>query len=219
MSNIIKPENLPPVVWNDARVITTELLAKVYGTDANNIQANHSRNRSRFTEGKHFYRITGDNLKNLRLTMSKSQIPAKARSLILWTERGAMRHAKMLETDKAWEVFETLEDCYFAVKAKEKAETNLSTVMDRYPLYYFTVDTVLRHKLMFNRVYLLLNLFAGSKRFKEMTKEQVAEVTEFCDRFAISQDTRADWQRIQENQIKMYGEPRQLDMVQKLLIS
>ncbi|MFO5253032.1 ORF6N domain-containing protein, partial [Salmonella enterica subsp. enterica serovar Stanley] len=37
-----------------------------------------------------------------------------ARSLILWTERGAARHAKMLETDQAWEVFEKLEDCYFS---------------------------------------------------------------------------------------------------------
>ncbi|EMX6652828.1 ORF6N domain-containing protein, partial [Salmonella enterica] len=35
-------------------------------------------------------------------------------SLILWTERGAARHAKMLETDQAWEVFEKLEDCYFS---------------------------------------------------------------------------------------------------------
>ncbi|HIB5071822.1 TPA: P22AR C-terminal domain-containing protein, partial [Escherichia coli] len=34
--------------------------------------------------------------------------------LILWTERGAARHAKMLETDRAWEVFEKLEDCYFS---------------------------------------------------------------------------------------------------------
>ncbi|EGA8634781.1 hypothetical protein ABRM53_005331 [Escherichia coli] len=40
----------------------------------------------------------------------------KARSLILWTERGAARHAKMLETDQAWDVFEKLEDCYFSQK-------------------------------------------------------------------------------------------------------
>ena len=33
---------------------------------------------------------------------------------MLWTERGAARHAKMLETDKAWDVFEQLEDSYFS---------------------------------------------------------------------------------------------------------
>ncbi len=30
-----------------------------------------------------------------------------ARSLILWTERSAARHAKMLETDRAWDVLKT----------------------------------------------------------------------------------------------------------------
>jgi hypothetical protein len=36
-----------------------------------------------------------------------------ARHLLLWTERGAARHAKILDTDQAWEVFERLEDAYF----------------------------------------------------------------------------------------------------------
>lgn len=51
------------------------------------------------------------------LTSSKivSEIPRQTRHLMLWTERGAARHAKMLDTDQAWEVFEKLEDCYFAV--------------------------------------------------------------------------------------------------------
>ncbi|MBF9538525.1 phage antirepressor Ant, partial [Escherichia coli] len=59
-------------------------------------------------------KIVGDDLKNLRVTFSYLQISPKTRSLILWTERGAARHAKMLETDQAWEVFEKLEDCYFS---------------------------------------------------------------------------------------------------------
>ncbi|ENT3909961.1 P22AR C-terminal domain-containing protein, partial [Escherichia coli] len=42
--------------------------------------------------------------------------------LILWTERGAARHAKMLETDQAWDVFEKLEDCYFSPGKAVQAE-------------------------------------------------------------------------------------------------
>ncbi len=38
------------------------------------------------------------------------------RTLYLWTRRGAMRHAKMLNTDKAWDVFEMLEDSYFVLE-------------------------------------------------------------------------------------------------------
>lgn len=51
-------------------------------------------------------------------------VAPRAKHLILWTERGAARHAKMLETDQAWEVFEKLEDCYFSQKRpSEKQES------------------------------------------------------------------------------------------------
>ena len=111
-------KNLSPVTYNQIPVITTELLARLYGTEAIRIQQNHHENKSRFIEGKHFFKAVGDELKNLRLVLSESQnavkISPKTRSLILWTERGAARHAKMLETDQAWDVFEKLEDCYFS---------------------------------------------------------------------------------------------------------
>ncbi|EPE5282378.1 ORF6N domain-containing protein [Escherichia coli] len=114
----ISVKNLSPVTYNQIPVITTELLACLYGTETIRIQQNHHENKSRFIEGKHFFKAVGDELKNLRLVLNESQnevkISPKTRSLILWTERGAARHAKMLETDQAWEVFEKLEDCYFS---------------------------------------------------------------------------------------------------------
>ncbi|EHP6092992.1 ORF6N domain-containing protein [Escherichia coli] len=116
MTTQISVENLSPITHNQIPVITTELLAHLYGADVNSIQQNHKRNSVRFIEGKHFFKVMGEELKNLRLTVSQLQISPKTRSLILWTERGAARHAKMLETDQAWEVFEKLEDCYFRQK-------------------------------------------------------------------------------------------------------
>ncbi len=99
-------------------VITTELLAQLYGTEPVRIRQNHHENKVRFVEGKHFFKVVGNDLKELRVALNYSQNPVspKARSLILWTERGAARHAKMLETDQAWDVFEKLEDCYFSQK-------------------------------------------------------------------------------------------------------
>lgn len=94
-----------------------------------------------------------------------------------------------------------------------------STTRDRLPLYHFAVDTMVNHHVSFSKAYVLVNLFAGTRCFKEMSKEQVAEVAEFCDRFALGQDTRNDWQRIANNQANLFGEPKQLDMVQKLLTS
>ncbi|EBP4586096.1 ORF6N domain-containing protein [Salmonella enterica] len=118
MISQISAETISLIVHQNTPVITTELLARLYGTEVNNIKVNFTRNADRFVEGKHFYKAFGDDLKNLRVTLSNSQNPVspKTRSLILWTERGAARHAKMLETDQAWEVFERLEDCYFNQK-------------------------------------------------------------------------------------------------------
>ncbi len=123
MTTQISVETLSPITHNQVPVITTELLAQLYGTEILNIQVNFTRNKERFVEGKHFFKASGEELKNLRLTLSKSQNPIspKTRSLILWTERGAARHAKMLETDQAWEVFEKLEDSYFNQYEKERA--------------------------------------------------------------------------------------------------
>ncbi|HEL8054220.1 TPA: ORF6N domain-containing protein, partial [Escherichia coli] len=111
MTTQISVETLSPITHNQIPVITTELLAQLYCTEINNIKVNYTRNSERFVEGKHFFKVVGDELKNLRVTLSNSQnlqpslrglqISPKARSLILWTERGAARHAKMLETDQA----------------------------------------------------------------------------------------------------------------------
>ena len=211
------------ITYQNMRVCTTQQLAQFYGVDEIRVQQNHARNPDRFEEGKHFHKVTGHGLEILRLSLSESQISPKTRSLILWTERGAARHAKMLETDQAWDVFEQLEDSYFSGACHRAAPAALakgrSTTRDRLPLYHFAVDTMVNHQINFNKAYALVNLFAGTRCFKDMSKEQVAEVAEFCDRFALGQDTRNDWQRIANNQADLFGEPRQLDMVQKLLIN
>ena len=41
------------------------------------------------------------------------QISPKTRCLYLWTKRGAARHSKMLGTERAWDVFDELEESYF----------------------------------------------------------------------------------------------------------
>ncbi len=95
-------------------VVTTEMLADFYGTESKHIQNNFLRNTGRFIEGKHFFKLVGEQLREFKrsLTLLKMVSP-NAKHLTLWTERGAARHAKMLDTDQAWDVFEQLEDCYF----------------------------------------------------------------------------------------------------------
>lgn len=206
------------VVWLDEKVITTELLARLYGADAENIKKNHSRNAERFEEGKHFFKVSGQDLQDLRVTLSPSQISVKTRSLILWTERGAARHAKMLETDSAWDVFEALEDSYFRHRESAPAKASsddvkLSTVQDREPLLLAAVRMVVKHRLKFDVVYQTMNYFAGSHRFAVMTKAQVAEAEHFVERFLVGNDTRQDWLRIGANRRDLTGDDRQPELL------
>lgn len=109
---------LKQVVWQGEPVITTELLASVYEVDVRNIQMNFKNNERRFSAGVHYYKLTGDELKQFILQPKDIglQISPMTRSLMLWTERGTVRHAKMLGTDQAWNVQEALEDFYFSRK-------------------------------------------------------------------------------------------------------
>lgn len=125
----VTAQTLPSIAWNNQPVITTELLAEVYGTVTDNIKVNFNRNASRFIEGVHYFLLKGADLKEfLQVTKSYLQISNMTRSLYLWTERGAVRHAKILDTEKAWEVQAQLEDCYFANKKKPTATAPTSPV-------------------------------------------------------------------------------------------
>ena len=117
MTTQVSVETLSTITYKQIPVITTELLAHLYGTEAIRIRQNHHENKGRFIEEKHFFKLEGETLREFkhRVAFNYSvKIARNVRSLILWTERGAARHAKMLETDRAWEVFEKLEDCYFS---------------------------------------------------------------------------------------------------------
>ena len=102
---------------NNIRVMTTEQLAEAYGCAPKQIQQNFSNNRVRFIAGKHFFVLEGQDLQTFRLQVEniELQISPKTRHLYLWTERGAARHSKMLGTERAWDVFEQLEESYFKV--------------------------------------------------------------------------------------------------------
>ena len=100
------------------RVLTTKQLAELYGTDTRTLQYNFRYNKERYILGKHYIEVNGDELRRLK---TRSEIPSSfkyAKSLYLWTEKGALLHAKSLNMDKAWEVYDYLVDFYF--RAKEK---------------------------------------------------------------------------------------------------
>ncbi|WP_422824413.1 ORF6N domain-containing protein [Xenorhabdus bharatensis] len=195
-------EHMIPIMHNNVPVITTELLADVYETDVINIQVNHSRNKERFIEGKHYFKLTGSILKELknRLTQSKSVnnrvsssysvvdeskiVGKRARSLILWTERGAARHAKMLDTDKAWDVFGKLEDFYFNLKGVETVAIK-STVQQRNPLKNAVNLLVSKKSIMYPEAYSLIHQRFNVESIDELTVEQLPLAVEYVHKLAL----------------------------------
>lgn len=100
--------------WNGERVITTAQLADVYGTDMANVWNNFSNNKDRFEEGKHYFYLTGDSLRSFKNHLNDIDVVAKGTAhLYIWTRRGASRHCKILDTEKAWAQFDCLEENYF----------------------------------------------------------------------------------------------------------
>lgn len=140
--------NLYVVESRGQRVLTSAQIADCYDTTVDCIKQNFHANRDRFVEGKHYIVLTGGELKafknevriphqdekqeenEVRIPHS-AEIKAKyqfdtqfkyAKILYLWTEKGALLHAKSLNTDKAWQVYDYLVDFYFRAKEETKPE-------------------------------------------------------------------------------------------------
>lgn len=111
--------NLIPVEYRAERVLTTEQLAQAYECEQFQIKQNFNNNREHFEEGKHYYKLEGDALREFKNKVENIYLVGKnARIIYLWTRRGASRHSKMLGTDRAWEIFDALEENYFNPRPK-----------------------------------------------------------------------------------------------------
>lgn len=105
---------LTPIEQCGQRVLTTAQLAEAYGTTTKTITDNFSNNKERYIEGKHYYRLKGDELRAFKnYTENFGVVNKRTPCLYLWTERGTLLHAKSLNTDKAWETYDYLIEHYF----------------------------------------------------------------------------------------------------------
>lgn len=109
-------EGLKVLEHERQRILLTSQLAEGYGATARNISENFNNHKERFIEGKHYHLLQGESLKLFKSEYDNIVVAPNVNKLYLWTEKGALRHAKILDTNKAWEVYEELEDTYFKVK-------------------------------------------------------------------------------------------------------
>lgn len=200
---------IPAIKCRGQKVVTTELLAQLYGTEAKHIQQNYSRNTVRFEAGLHYFKVSGQALQDLRPSLRGLQISAKTRSLILWTERGAARHAKMIETDQAWDVFAALEDHYFKKEAADP-EQELTTYRDRRPLHDSALDMVESMGMLISSAHKINNAIAGTKHYRHITMGKLPTTIQISQRFGTGTATPLDYARVEKGMMEIYGESSQL---------
>lgn len=125
--------NLTVTEYKDIRVLTTQQIAEAYGTDTQVITNNFNRNKERYTEGKHFICLTGEEKAEfINKNQNEFSSFVRAKAIYLWTEKGAFLHAKSLNTDTAWEVYDRLVDSYF--KKKEDKISKPLTALEQLQL-------------------------------------------------------------------------------------
>ncbi|WP_421086261.1 ORF6N domain-containing protein [Raoultella ornithinolytica] len=189
MTTQLSVEFLSPISHGDVTVITTELLANLYKTERQRITNNFNRNKDRFVEGKHYFVLKGSDLEKLKNSLRgfQNQISENVRKLVLWTERGAARHAKMLETEQAWEIFEKLEDCYFSQQKKSEA----TTTDDRTPLRDAVNMLVGKRGMAYDDAYKLIHHRFGVQHIDQLTQAQMLEAIEYIHCLVVDGPARS----------------------------
>lgn len=66
MKTLPTVNTLQPILHNQIPVITSELLAQLYGTKIKNISDNFLNNTTRFVAGKHYFKIEKNELREFK---------------------------------------------------------------------------------------------------------------------------------------------------------
>lgn len=108
--------HLQPISQGGRRVLTTIQLAEVFGTEAKIINRNFQRNADRYVQGKHYFALSREELREFKGSRQIDDSLKFTSILYLWTEKGAWLHAKSINTEKAWDAYEMLVDEYYSIK-------------------------------------------------------------------------------------------------------
>lgn len=193
--------SFPPLSYQDVPVLTTEMLAQAYEVEPYQIRQNFRNNRERFTEGKHFFHLSGNDLKEFKNCVENFysvQLGKRAPSLTLWTERGAARNAKMLDSDRAWDVFELLEETFFRVVRPDPAPTpdDFTGTLSITPEQQCTLQEIVRAKVevfpknqrpsLYAQVWSRFNTHFRLARYCQLQREKVSEAIAYLTRMELA---------------------------------
>lgn len=123
---------LPDVIEHrEFRVLSTMQLADAFNTNSKIITRNFQRNKDRYEEGKHYFALSGDSLKEFKARRQNDDNLKYVSVYYLWTEEGAWLHAKSLNSDDAWRAYQTLIDSYYKIVQQviHKGDDNMTLTL------------------------------------------------------------------------------------------
>ncbi|MFJ8261437.1 ORF6N domain-containing protein [Rummeliibacillus sp. NPDC094406] len=104
------------------RTLTTAQVSAAFEVEAKQLLRNFQRNIDRYQEGKHYFSLTGEELKAFKAERQNDDSLKYVSTLYLWTEQGAWLHAKSLNNIKAWQAYSLLVDDYYTIKQVKNLE-------------------------------------------------------------------------------------------------
>lgn len=107
---------------------------------------NFGNNKDRFEGGKHYYFLEGEELRSFKHDVNNVYVvKPNVNHIYLWTKRGASRHCKILDTEKAWEQFDCLEENYFKLHS-------VHNVTYQYPVSPAAMESATNAGRLFERI-------------------------------------------------------------------
>lgn len=195
--------SLQVIERENQRVLTTAQIAEQYETDAKRISENFKTNSNRYTEGKHYYCLTGDALRKFKENYSGNSglVDKRAPVLYLWTEKGALLHAKSLNTDKAWQAYEVLVDTYFNVREGVYCDTK---ILDYCNERFLKIESQIS-ELMCNMTKLMLVTMESIQGIQKETIQADKEYAAFASEQNICTHTKSSsiWYRKMHSKYEM----------------
>jgi phage regulator Rha-like protein len=124
MSQLIKINDveIEHITYKDQPVVTFEMIAEVHDISVRTVINSFQRNKEKFTDGKHFYRIDFEEASQLTF---KGEVSPNG--VTLFTKKGYALLTKPMRDEKSWEVQEQMIDEYFAMRAQATAIPPQST--------------------------------------------------------------------------------------------
>ncbi|MFP5223102.1 MAG: ORF6N domain-containing protein [Acidobacteriota bacterium] len=176
-------ESMQAVIYRGQPVLSTATLADFYQTTPDRIRGNFNYQREKFSEGVHFFQLKGEELQRFKNDVRNSTAVknvSHTKALTLYTARGAARHAKALNTNVAWEVFEKLEDSYFSRRepVPQPAPSRRSTAKERNKLAalmdtYIGAMGVNPSPEAYKAAWRKIHSFFGVHRIEDLAADQV----------------------------------------------